>query len=72
MRCFNTSAMFSPAYLVTEGPYRFSRNPIYLAEGIIWLGWIVFFGSLVILAALTTLAVVIGPLVLRREEKSWL
>jgi len=35
----------------------------------IWIGWIVFFGSLVILAVLATLAVVVGPTVLRREEK---
>ena len=59
----------TPAYLATEGPYRFSRNPIYVAEGMIWIGWMVFFGSLVILAILATLAVVVGPLVLRREEK---
>ena len=59
----------TPAYLATEGPYRFSRNPIYVAEGMIWIGWMVFFGSLVILAVLATLAVVVGPLVLRREEK---
>jgi len=59
----------TPAYLVAEGPYRFSRNPIYVAEGMIWVGWIIFFGSLVILAVLATLAVVVGPLVLRREEK---
>jgi protein-S-isoprenylcysteine O-methyltransferase Ste14 len=46
----------TPAYLATEGPYRFSRNPIYVAEGMIWIGWMVFFGSLVILAVLATLA----------------
>jgi len=58
----------TPAYLVTEGPYRFSRNPFYVAEGMIWIGWIIFFGSLVILAVLATLSVVVGQLVLRREE----
>lgn len=59
----------TPAYLVTEGPYRYSRNPIYVAEGMIWIGSLIFFGSLVILAVLVSLAVVVGPLVLRREEK---
>src|SRR3954454_6889324 len=38
----------TPAYLLIKGPYRFSRNPIYLAEGAIWLGWIVFHGSFMI------------------------
>ena len=58
----------TPAYLMTDSPYRFSRNPIYMAEGMIWIGWMIFFGSPVILVAFTTLAVVVGPLVLRREE----
>jgi protein-S-isoprenylcysteine O-methyltransferase Ste14 len=59
----------TPAYLVTEGPYCYSRNPIYVAEGMIWIGSIILFGSPVILAVLATLAVVVGPLVLHREEK---
>jgi protein-S-isoprenylcysteine O-methyltransferase Ste14 len=58
----------TPAYLATSGPYRFSRNPIYVAEGMIWIGWVVFFGSSVILTVFATLAVIVGPLVLRREE----
>jgi protein-S-isoprenylcysteine O-methyltransferase Ste14 len=58
----------TPVYLLTEGPYRFSRNPLYMAEGMIWIGSIIFFGSLVILAVFSTLAIVVGPPVLRREE----
>jgi len=59
----------TPAYLITEGPYRFSRNPIYLAAWMIWIGWTIFFGSLVIGAVFATLAVVAGPFILHREEK---
>lgn len=59
----------TPAYLLTQGPYRFSRNPIYVAEGMIWAGCIIIFGSLVILGVLAALAVFVGPVVLPREEK---
>ena len=58
----------TPAYLLMKGPYRFSRNPIYLAEGAIWLGWIVFYGSVAVLAVLC-LAAFFGPLIVRREER---
>jgi protein-S-isoprenylcysteine O-methyltransferase Ste14 len=30
------------SYLLTEGPYRYSCNPIYPAALALWLGWIVF------------------------------
>jgi protein-S-isoprenylcysteine O-methyltransferase Ste14 len=37
-----------PEHLLTAGPYRFSRNPIYLSEQAMWLGWSWFFGSPVV------------------------
>src|SRR5437868_11160360 len=30
---------WTPAYLLTRGPYAFTRNPIYLSETAIWIGW---------------------------------
>jgi protein-S-isoprenylcysteine O-methyltransferase Ste14 len=36
-------------YLLREGPYRFSRNPMYLAELILMFGWIIFYGSIAVL-----------------------
>ncbi len=35
-----------PNALVTTGIFRFTRNPIYLSDWIILLGWIVFWGSI--------------------------
>jgi len=37
-------------HLVTEGPYAWSRNPMYVAELALWLGWASLFGSLPVLA----------------------
>jgi len=32
-------------YLLTSGPYAFSRNPMYVADIVLWLGWAFFYGS---------------------------
>jgi protein-S-isoprenylcysteine O-methyltransferase Ste14 len=35
--------------LITHGPFAYSRNPMFLAGLIVWLGWALFYGSAVIL-----------------------
>jgi protein-S-isoprenylcysteine O-methyltransferase Ste14 len=35
-------------YLLTSGPYRVTRNPMYLAELSLWFGWMLVFGSLAV------------------------
>lgn len=32
-------------YLVVEGPYKFSRHPMYLSVILLWFGWALFYGS---------------------------
>jgi protein-S-isoprenylcysteine O-methyltransferase Ste14 len=59
----------TPPYLLTAGPYRYSRHPIYLAELAIWLGWIAFYGSLILGAVLAVAAGILGPVILPREER---
>lgn len=60
---------FTPDYLVTDGPYRYSRNPMYLAVLIIWFGWAVFFGSLLVLAGSFFGWLLLNFVVIPREER---
>lgn len=41
----------TPNYLLTKGPYKFSRNPMYVLELAMWFGWAIFYGSIVVLFA---------------------
>src|SRR5436190_454731 len=45
-----TAAVFeletTPKYLLKGGPYRFSRNPMYVAVLTMWCGWALVYGSL--------------------------
>jgi protein-S-isoprenylcysteine O-methyltransferase Ste14 len=55
-------------YLLTNGPYGFSRNPIYLSAATIWLGWAIFYGSVTVFVGLCILALTVCPIIVRREE----
>ena len=37
------------SYLLKRGLYMFSRNPMYLSELVLLLGWVLFYGSLAVL-----------------------
>jgi protein-S-isoprenylcysteine O-methyltransferase Ste14 len=58
----------TPPFLMTTGPYAYTRNPMYVAELALWLGWTILFGSLATLLGLMVLTVVI-MVVLPREER---
>ena len=58
-----------PEQLLASGPYRFSRNPMYLGEAAMWLGWSLYYGSPVVSAATAALAAGMGYAV-GREEKT--
>lgn len=45
-------ARITPDYLLQEGPYAFSRNPMFLGQATIWAGWAVLTGSLPVAAGL--------------------
>src|SRR5688572_7068634 len=68
-----------PRHLVSSGPYRFSRNPMYVGVSLILLGWAMAFGSSVLLlyALIVMVAfhlrVVFGeePWLARTHERKW-
>jgi protein-S-isoprenylcysteine O-methyltransferase Ste14 len=60
---------FSPPLLVVAGPYRFSRNPMYLSALFAWLGWTIFYGSPAVLVALVLLWSAFAFYVIPLEER---
>jgi protein-S-isoprenylcysteine O-methyltransferase Ste14 len=59
---------FTPDYLLTDGPYQYTRNPACLAAVTLWLGWTIFYGSWVVLVATFLLWLVLHCIVIPREE----
>jgi protein-S-isoprenylcysteine O-methyltransferase Ste14 len=62
------SVSLIPEHLVMTGPYRFSRNPMYVAEQSMWLGWALLFGNRRVLAAAAVLATGMRVAVSREER----
>ena len=59
---------WSPKLLLTGGPYRFSRHPMYLAELALWLGWAELYGSVSVLLAFVVLNLAVNRLAPREER----
>jgi len=55
--------------IVRTGPYRFSRNPIYLAFSLLQLGISIWVNSVWLLATLAGAVALIHYVVIRREEQ---
>ena len=55
--------------IVRTGPYRFSRNPIYLAFSLLTLGIAVWLNSLWLVATLVASVAVMACVVIPREEQ---
>ena len=60
-----------PQHLVVVGLYRYSRNPMYLAVGVILLGWALAFRSMALLAYALAVVVAFHLRVVHGEEP-WL
>lgn len=58
----------TPGYLLSSGPYRFSRNPMYVGEVAIWAGWAVLFGNLPVTTGLAAL-IALQNSAIRVEER---
>ena len=59
----------TPPCLLVRGPYKLTRNPMYVAELGLWLGWALFFGSLSVLGGGLVLLSVVTLIILPREER---
>ncbi len=56
--------------LVVSGPYRFTRNPIYLGDFLMLLGWAVFLASPLALVMTPLLVLYIDRFQIRPEERA--
>ena len=59
---------WTPKLLMRRGPYTLTRNPMYVAEMALWLGWAIFYGSVAVLIGFVIVCVVMSYIV-RREER---
>jgi protein-S-isoprenylcysteine O-methyltransferase Ste14 len=58
----------TPSSLITEGPFRYSRNPIYLGMALILLGWGLWLGTLsAMLLPFLFVAIITKRFILREE-----
>jgi protein-S-isoprenylcysteine O-methyltransferase Ste14 len=70
LRCRTALLSTSPAtHLVTSGPYRFSRNPVYLGYTLMMLGAGLILGNLWLVAGAALTIVVTHAWIVRSEEK---
>ncbi|MEE9453774.1 MAG: isoprenylcysteine carboxylmethyltransferase family protein [Paracoccaceae bacterium] len=58
----------TPNSLITTGPYRFSRNPIYLADLMILIGMALIFGAITALIPIVAFVSVINARFIKHEE----
>jgi protein-S-isoprenylcysteine O-methyltransferase Ste14 len=65
----NREPFHIPHKLILEGPYKFSRNPIYLSGVIIIFGLAIFLGSLTLFIISIALFIIFRILFIRWEEK---
>jgi protein-S-isoprenylcysteine O-methyltransferase Ste14 len=54
--------------LITEGPFRFTRNPLYLSLALLYLGIGLWLGALWPIVLLPALMLLVQQLVVLREE----
>ncbi len=59
---------WSPAILMTGGPYAVSRHPMYVGELTLWLGWTILYGSISVLIGFAVLGAVVARLAPREER----
>ena len=66
---FEKTPFEPPPYLIVDGPYRYSRNPIYLSHLTIWIGWALFYGSVAVLLGIVAIWLPLKFVILPYEER---
>ena len=59
-----------PSYMIAEGPFRFSRNPIYLGMTLLLVGVAVFMGSITPPLAIPAFMLIVAAKFIRPEERT--
>ncbi len=59
----------TPQYLLLLGPYTFTRNPMYVAELALWLGWAILYGSIAVLIGFLVMWPAMNFIAVPREER---
>ena len=54
---YDRDHLLTPDYLVTDGPYAYTRNPLYVGDLLMWAGWAILLGSPAVLAGALALGV---------------
>ena len=57
------------SYLLSRGPYAFSRNPMYLSELVLLFGWVLFYGSIAVLIAFVVWWTFFNFYIIPQEER---
>ena len=57
-------------YLLSHEPYAFTRHPMYLSELVLLFGWVIFYGSLVVLVGFLLAVVVFKVVNVPLEERA--
>jgi protein-S-isoprenylcysteine O-methyltransferase Ste14 len=60
----------APPYLLTDGLYRRSRNPMYVAGIGTWLGWTIYYGNLAVMAGMVTFWLTVARIAVPYEERA--
>ncbi len=58
------------SYLLSQGPYAFSRHPMYLSELALLSGWVIFYGSVAVLIAFVVVCAVFNFVNVPLEERA--
>jgi protein-S-isoprenylcysteine O-methyltransferase Ste14 len=59
----------TPQYLLKRGPYAFMRNPMYVAELALWIGWAFFYGSIAVLTGFLIFGLAMNFIAVPYEER---